>query len=219
MCGRLTLARSDEILAARFGATIPPIAPRYNIAPMQPLLLIRRGIEGREATFARWGLIPSWAKDPKIAASCFNARSEGVAEKPAFRGAFRRKRCLIPADGFYEWTGPSKDRRPVRFHLRDGGPFAIAGLWDRWVDSDGGAIETATLITCAPNELVAGVHDRMPAILKPEDYDEWLNSAADPRGLLELLRPHDAGDMAATLASKLVNSVKNEGAELLAGAA
>lgn len=218
MCGRFTLGRDPRILEQHFEAPIPEIGPRFNIAPMQAILTIRRGESGREAAFAKWGLVPSWARDTQIAASCLNARGDTVASKPAFRSAFRRKRCLIPADGFYEWMTTKQGKQPFRFHLPHDEPFAFAGLWEEW-DRGEGPLQTACLITTEPNEVVAPVHNRMPVILSPADYDEWLDPDSDPRGLLELLVPFEEGELIATPASKRVNSVRNEGADLLAGVA
>jgi putative SOS response-associated peptidase YedK len=189
----------------------PP--PRYNIAPTQQVATVRARADAgrRELVPLKWGLIPSWAKDPKIATQCLNARGETVAEKPAFRSAFKRRRCLILADGYYEWTGPKGKKQPWRFRLRDNAPFAFAGLWECWQPQDGDPVETCTIVTTEANELAVKYHDRMPVILHPADYSRWL----DPENqrveeLIPLLAPYPAEPMIAEPVSTLVNSARNE---------
>ena len=192
MCGRFTLTSTPERLALRFGLDeVPELAPRYNIAPSQDVLTVRAEAGGaRVLESRRWGLIPHWAKDPKIGNRMINARSETAVERPAFRDAFRLRRCLVPADGFYEWAGGSAPRQPYRIGLSDGSPFAIAGLWEQWSRSEGPAIESCTLLTTRANERIAPLHDRMPVILEPDDYARWLDpELRDPKPLFDLLRP------------------------------
>ena len=207
MCGRFTLTLNGEQLQAYFPQFKIPavIQPRYNIAPSQPVAAVPN--DGSQAvTFFLWGLIPSWAKKPQ---GFINARAETLAEKPAFRAAYRRRRCLILADGFYEW--PKRKRGapkiPWRFTLRDGRPFAFAGLWEVWLSPDGSEVPTCTIITVPANETVAQVHDRMPAILRPEDYQAWLDPAERRhRELQPLLRPYPAEAMRGYPVSPRVNN-------------
>lgn len=195
MCGRFTLATPAEIVAEFFelpGA--PELTPRYNVAPTQNIAGVVRpeGSAQRELRWFHWGLIPSWAKDAKLAAKMINARAETVADKPAFRSAFRSRRCLIIADGFYEWKKLDRGKQPYLMRMADGGPFALAGLWERWHDLAGQVIESATLITTEPNDLLRDIHDRMPVILDRCDYECWLDPANhDARALCGLLRPFD----------------------------
>jgi putative SOS response-associated peptidase YedK len=167
---------------------------------------------GRECVLLRWGLIPGWAKDPAIGARLINARAETVAEKPAFRAAFRRRRCLVLADGFYEWQKSAKRKQPFFFHLRDDRPFAFAGLWESWEGGDNSHLETCTILTTEPNDLVATVHDRMPVILAPDAHDAWLDPAVEqPDRLTPLLRPYPAEAMDAYPVGPLVNSPTHDG--------
>jgi putative SOS response-associated peptidase YedK len=216
MCGRYTLRVSPAELAEIF-ATLNEIewAPRYNIAPTQTVVAVRqneRG-EGRELAPLRWGLIPSWAKDMKIGSSLINARADTVAEKPAFRHAFKKKRCLIPVDGFYEWQAipGQKAKQPFHIRLRDAPVFAFAGLWEQWTDPEGKPVETSTIITTDANEAMRPVHDRMPIILDPADYDKWLDrNLQDTDVLQQLLKPFLAERMRLVPVSTLVNSPRNE---------
>ncbi len=215
MCGRFTLATAPTALATLFdldAASLPPLAPRYNIAPTQPVAIVRAAEDGgREMVLARWGLIPSWAKDPSVGARMINARSETIADKPAFRAAFRRRRCLVPADGFYEWQAVNGKKQPYYIELRDHGPFAIAGLWEHWQAPTGEEIESCTLLTTDANDLVRPLHDRMPVILAPEDYALWLDPAvSDPVLPAQLLRPFPPAAMALHPVSTRVNTVRND---------
>jgi putative SOS response-associated peptidase YedK len=219
MCGRFTLtddpANSNEI----FGEYSFPsrFAPRFNIAPTQPVLAIPND-GAHKADFFIWGLIPSWAKDPSIGSRLINARAETLAEKPSFRGGFKYKRCLIPADGFYEWQAQpgTKTKVPQFIHMKDRKPFAFAGLWDSWNGPDGSAVRSCTIITTEPNELMASLHNRMPVILKPADYEQWLDPAPrTPDSLAPFLKPFPAGEMSAYPVSMLVNSPANERPELV----
>ena len=224
MCGRFTLHSSPGEVATLFDLGEAPIlAPRYNIAPTQPVGIVRTAAEpmGREWALVMWGLIPSWSKDPGIGARLINARSETAAEKPSFRAAFKRRRCLIPADGFYEWKREGRARQPFYFTVEDGGPFALAGLWETWAGADGSELESCTILTTEANDLVGTVHNRMPVILAPEDYAEWLSAGQDatPRemvALRHLMRPFPAERMAARPVTKYVNSPHNEGEACIA---
>jgi putative SOS response-associated peptidase YedK len=224
MCGRFALMTPTEQLAMQFNVpetavgSLPPSVPRYNIAPTQPVAAVRLAENGqRELTFFHWGLIPSWAKDVKIGSRMINARSETVAEKPSFRTAFKRRRCLIPADGFYEWQKQANGKQPMFIRPADGEerPFALAGLWEIWHDPDGGALQSCTILTTTPNELMADIHNRMPVIVEPEDYDLWLNPEPDPEQGLHLLRPYPAEKMTAYPVSTIVNNPRNETPECI----
>lgn len=235
MCGRFTLYADPETLVRQFNLeALPELAPRYNIAPTQPVAIVRdRVVRGhplrdasaendaerevrREWTHVIWGLIPSWAKDPSIGARMINARSETAAEKPSFRAAMRRRRCLVPADGFYEWKRVGKGKQPHYITSADGHPFAFAGLWETWAGPDGGELETCTVLTTEPNGLLADIHNRMPVILAPEDYDEWMVGGAElvPREvdvLRHLFRAYPAEKMRVYPVSQYVNNARNEG--------
>jgi len=178
MCGRYRLSRRKEVLAEYFGADYADLdwQPRHNIAPTQQVSVIRQvaGGPARQASMMRWGLIPSWAADPTICARTINARAETAAAKPSFRDPLRKQRCLVLADGFYEWQRSGKWKQPFCFEVGDGEIFAFAGLWDSWLGTDGHAVQTCTILTTTPNALLADVHDRMPVILSVECYDRWL---------------------------------------------
>ena len=217
MCGRFTLTVDPAELQDSFNDfTFPPqFAPRFNIAPTQPVLAIPN--DGRnKADFFVWGLIPSWAKDPSIGNRLINARGETLAEKPSFRGGYKYKRCLVLADGFYEWMKQpgTKTKVPHFIHMKDRRPFAFAGLWDEWNGPDGSQIRSCTIVTTEPNELMAPIHNRMPVILPPDAYAQWLDTAPQTRETLQpLIRPYPAEEMAAYPVSTLVNSPKNDRAE------
>lgn len=219
MCGRFTLTVDPAGLQEAFpDAVFPPrYAPRFNIAPTQPILAIPNDGKNK-ADFFVWGLIPSWAKDPSLGGKLINARAETLAEKPSFRGGFKYKRCLILADGFYEWKSipGSKSKIPHFIFLKNRKPFAFAGLWDEWRSPDGGSVRSATIITAEPNELMSTIHNRMPAILHPRDYSRWLAASPQtPAGLASLLKPFPAEEMSAHPVSALVNSPANDRAELV----
>lgn len=218
MCGRYSLSASGEKLAEQFQlAEIPELAPRYNIAPTQEVAVVRQCAEGRQLALLRWGLIPSWAKDPRSGARMINARAETVAEKPAFRSAFVRRRCLVPADGFYEWKRTAGGKQPFFFQMRDGRPLAFAGLWEQWKSPDGGQIESYTILTTDANELLRPVHDRMPVILPPAAYDLWLDpDVQKPDVLLALLHPYPEEAMTAYPVSMRVNSPANDDPQCIA---
>ena len=219
MCGRFTLTVNPADLQDAFSNYSFPekFAPRFNIAPTQPVLAIPNDDKFR-ADFFVWGLIPMWAKDPSIGSRLINARGETLAEKPSFRGGYKYKRCLIVADGFYEWKafGEKKSKSPYFIHMKDRKPFAMAGLWDTWEGPDGSSIKTCTIITTQPNDLMALIHDRMPVILHPRDYAKWLNPAPQtPENLQPLIKPFPADDMSAYPVSTLVNKTTNDKPELV----
>ncbi len=209
MCGRFSLAHSADAIASTFHLdAIPTWQPRYNIAPTQPIPAI---VENQEFKTLRWGLIPSWAKDASIGNRMINARAETLAEKPSFRDAFRRRRCLIVADGFYEWKKAEKGKKqPFYFQLESGDPFAFAGLWERWKSVDGSLFETCTIITTEANSLMASVHDRMPVILGEEGRDRWLDPTLVSDDLQSLLRPYSATEMTFYPVGLAVNSPSND---------
>lgn len=212
MCGRYTLAASGEALAEAFGlAPRADLRPRYNIAPGQPIAIVRPAAGGGcEWALPRWGLVPPWAKDPGIGSRLINARAETAAEKPSFRAAFRHRRCLVPADGFYEWARRGGKRYPHLFRLRDGRPFAIAGLWERW-DGPQGPLETCALLTTEANRLVGAIHPRMPAILDAAEARQWLDpDRHGPETLRTLLHPRRAEQMTGFPVSTAVNRVAND---------
>ena len=219
MCGRFTLTVNPADLQDTFSDFNFPakFAPRFNIAPSQPVLAIPND-EKYTADFFVWGLIPMWAKDPEIGNRLINARGETLAEKPSFRGSYRHKRCLILSDGFYEWKafGSRKTKTPYYIHMQDRKPFAIAGLWDHWESPDGSSIKSCTIITTTPNELMEAIHDRMPVILHPRDYAKWLNPAPQtPENLQPLIKPFPTEAMTAYPVSTLVNKVTNDTPELV----
>ena len=220
MCGRFALKAPPADIASHFGVdTVPEAAPRYNIAPTQPILIVRHRWQqpgaGLEAVHVKWGLLPSWAKDESMAAKLANARGETVAEKPAFRSAFRRMRCLVPADGFYEWEATPAGKQPWFLRLKSQAPLAFAGLWEHWQAPDGTPLETATIITTDANELVRPVHDRMPVILPPADWAAWLGAQTKADDLKALLKPLSADLMERYRVSRRVSSTRNEGEECI----
>jgi len=222
MCGRFTLTVDPADLQAACPEFAFPrqYAPRYNIAPSQPVLVIPNDGAGK-ADFFIWGLIPSWAKDPAIGNLMINARAETLAEKPAFRAAYRYRRCLILADGFYEWyTQPGiKAKIPYYIRLKSGRPFAFAGLWEDWHSPDGSQIKSCTIITTAPNELVARLHNRMPVILPNNTHMQWLDvSPRQPADLQHLLAPYHAQELIARPVSLFVNNPANDSPECIAPA-
>jgi putative SOS response-associated peptidase YedK len=191
----------------------PELEPRFNIAPTHMVAIVRNEQDPtrRELKLVKWGLIPFWAKDTKIAARFINARAESVAEKPAFRSAFKSRRCLVPADGFYEWKKTGSSKEPYFIGRADGKPLAFAGLWERWKSPEGEIVETCTIITVDANDALRSIHDRMPAILKPEEYGVWLDSNVKPDALKELLRPFPADQTSGYRISDKVNKANYEG--------
>ncbi|HEX6384082.1 MAG TPA: SOS response-associated peptidase [Anaerolineae bacterium] len=219
MCGRFTLTASGETLAEAFDLPdVPPVAPRYNIAPTQPIVAVRLSPNSgkREFTFFHWGLIPSWSKDVKIGSRLINARSETVTEKPSFRSAFKRRRCLIPATGFFEWQRQGNKKQPMYIQVKDSQVFAFAGLWETWYGADGSEIDSCTILTTEPNDLVRDIHNRMPVIIEPVDYSMWLDPGANPEDGLHLLRPYPADQMLALPVSPVVNNPNNDTPECIA---
>ncbi len=217
MCGRYRLSRRKQVVEEHFDAVSgeEEWTPRYNIAPTQPVPVIRQNPEThrREILRMRWGLIPSWATDPSIGNKTINARSETIETTPSFRDPFRSQRCLIPADGFYEWKRQGKTKQPYCFEVSEGTVFAFAGLWDRWTDPQGQLIESCTILTTTANPLLADLHDRMPVILQPDDYDSWLDiKPGNPRSRLKLLT-HWTGLMRRYPVSTRVNQVQNDDAQ------
>lgn len=217
MCGRYTLITDISRIAESFGvAPTLEAQPRYNIAPTQDIVAILNN-GSPHLSLLRWGLIPAWAKDETIGSRMINARAETLAEKPSFRGLLRGKRCLVVADGFYEWQAEGKSKTPMYITLQDGQPFAFAGLWDLWKSPDGRQVQSCTIVTTEPNELMAPIHNRMPAILRPKAYEDWLNpQLRDEQVLTHLLKPYPTELMKARAVSKLVNNPRNDVAEILA---
>jgi putative SOS response-associated peptidase YedK len=217
MCGRFVLDSPPDLIAASFGLDeVPALTPRYNIAPSQDIPVIRAPAGIRECVFTRWGLVPAWSKEPRAEYSTINARAETVATKPTFRDAFRRRRCLVVASGFFEWTrAEGKAKTPYFIRLQAPGPFAFAGLWERW-EKDGQMLETSNILVTDANDLMRPLHDRMPVILARGDYGLWLDPGiGDPARLLPLLKPYPAEQMQAYPVSTAVNSVRNEGESLI----
>lgn len=217
MCGRFTLSAELEELQRAFpGVEFPPqMAPRYNIAPSQPVAVITNQ-NPRKVDFFVWGLIPSWAKDPRIGQRLINARAETLSQKPAFRGAFRYRRCCVLADGFFEWRREGKTKIPHLVRLKSKMPFAMAGLWDRWQSPDGSEIFSCTIITTDANELVQSLHSRMPVILPASAYSVWLGTpAADLEQLSALLRPYPASEMELFAVSPSANNPRWDRAECI----
>jgi putative SOS response-associated peptidase YedK len=212
---------SGDELARLLGveaADVSDLLPRYNIAPSQPVVAVRLAEEGRHAiAWLRWGLVPSWAKDPSIGHSLINARAETVAEKPAFRGAFKSRRCLIPASGFYEWQAAGgKQKQPHFIRMLDGRPFALAGLWECWRVGEGEPVETCAILTTEANAVVGPIHQRMPVIVAQDAFGSWLDPHTPPPELHALLRTYRAEEMTAVPVGRFVNNPRNEGPRCLA---
>lgn len=220
MCGRFTLISPGEVLAEFFELVdTPDIEPRYNIAPTQAVGVVRRDRDIRRFDLMHWGLIPSWAKDPTIGSRMINARSETAATKPSFRSAVKYRRCLLPTDGFYEWKAIAGQKRKQPYYIRmaDDRPFAFAGLWEHWEGLDGAAIDSCTILTTEPNEMMADIHDRMPVILDPKDFAQWLDPEVKTADVLHPpLRSYPAGGMTAYPVSTMVNRPSNDSAGCIA---
>jgi putative SOS response-associated peptidase YedK len=218
MCGRYRLSRRKQIIEEYFD-TAPwddDWSPRFNIAPTQPVPVIRQHPKEpvRQATTMRWGLIPNWAKEPSIATGTINAKSETAASKPAFRDPLRFRRCLIPADGFYEWKRTGTSKQPFCFEVNKGELFAFAGIWDGWKNAEGQWVKTCSILTTIPNEVTGAVHDRMPVILDPDSYDLWLDPGMnDVAAISDLLKPYDAHFMRSYPVSTRLNHVANDDVE------
>lgn len=219
MCGRFTSLLSPELLKIIFSVNAPiSVTPRYNIAPSQTVTAIRQDSEGHNQLFnPRWGLIPSWSKDTSIGNHTINARAETVHEKPAFRHAIRYRRCIIPASGFYEWVHKEGEKgAPLYIHLKDEQPMCFAGIWEHWKPEDGPEIESCSIITTSSNTLIKSIHDRMPVILHPGDFELWLNrNMHDPEQLKQLYQPYPADLTEMYPVSPLVNSPRNTGPECI----
>ncbi len=218
MCGRFTSSQPRSAVAERFQVTVPETySERFNLAPTQRVLIVREREGEREAVLAKWGLLPHWAKDERLAYKMINARAETLGEKPAYRSLLGKYRCLVVADGFYEWTvGADGKKQPILFRLADGGLFAFAGLWTHRTDAaTDQRVESCSIITTRPNDLVAAVHDRMPVILPGDVENSWLDPDISRDHALSLLEPYPAGLMVSAFASPLVNSVRNDDPGLL----
>jgi putative SOS response-associated peptidase YedK len=217
MCGRYTLISAPEAIRALFRyAEQPNFPPRYNIAPTQPIAVVRLTQGRREFALLRWGLLPSWVKDPRAFSVLFNARGESVMEKPAFRSAMRYRRCLIPFDGFYEWRQKGARKQPHYIRARDGGPIAFAGLWESWMGPNGEEMETAAIVTTAANLQLSPLHDRMPVILPPEAFDLWLDCKnVDAGTAAALIAPAREGLFEVHPVGEAVNRAANDAAALI----
>ncbi|MGB6065235.1 MAG: SOS response-associated peptidase [Desulfomonilaceae bacterium] len=219
MCGRFVLLTLGKELAERFHLEeVPDLGPRYNIAPTQMVAIVRQENETgrRQLNFVKLGLIPFWAKDPSIGHRLINARGESAAEKPAFRSAFKYRRCLVLADGFYQWKKGKVGKQPYLFKMSDSSPFAFAGLWERWKGSEDEIIESCTLLTTDANELMEPIHDRMPVILHPRNYDLWLDTEVkEPRILNPLLRPYPSNEMVVIPVNPKVNKATYDGPDCI----
>ena len=222
MCGRFARRSTQQVLADWFGVELedmPWFGPTYNAAPQstQPVVRQNRDAGRREVALLRWGLVPFWARDAKFGYSTINARAEEVATKPAYREALKRRRCLVPADAFYEWQRlGTKTKKPFAIGLRSGEPYAFAGLWEKWQPKEGQTLETFTIVTTDPNELMEPIHDRMPVILERRDYERWLDAEDRARPPMDLLRPYPAEKMEAWPVSARVGNVRNDDPALLA---
>ena len=214
MCGRFTRKENFQHLVEQLGLKVlPPLSPRYNIAPSQLVACVRTNLESRqcECVELQWGLVPSWAKDSNIGNKLINARGETVAEKPAFRKAFKQQRCLVLADGFYEWKQEGKTKQPYYVRFKDQRLFVFAGLWERWEKNEEDPLETCTLITTAPNAVMEPIHHRMPVILNSKDYADWLDPSLQAIERVNvLLRPYPPEKMEAYAVSQLVNNPRND---------
>ncbi|BBK38588.1 DUF159 family protein [Allostella sp. ATCC 35155] len=221
MCGRYSITTAPEALARLFGTVgpIPNLPPRYNLAPTQDAPVVRRGRDGLRLTLVRWGLIPSWSKGPDARFAMINARADTLAAKPAYRNAFRDRRCLVPADGFYEWQAvPGGGKQPMRIVRSDREPFAFAGIWERWSPGpDEPAIDSFAIVTTDANDRLRSIHDRMPVVLDPADWERWIAGPAE--AVADLLRPAPEDAFVAYPVSARVGNVRNDDAELLAEAA
>lgn len=217
MCSRYSLTSPPEAVRSYFAtANALDFPPRYNIAPTQPVLIVRARPDGRrEQHLVRWGLIPPWVKDPRKLSTLINARAETAADKPSFRGALRHRRCLVPTTGFYEWTGPPGARQPHLVKPRAGGLMAMAGLAEHWVGADGSELETMAILTTGANAIMRPIHDRMPVIIGPQDFDLWLDCSSGTSKLAEtLLRPPLDDLLTVVAVSPRLNNPRNEGPDL-----
>jgi putative SOS response-associated peptidase YedK len=220
MCGRYAFFSPAEAVKRIFALDeVPELGPRYNIAPTQPVPAVRAGEEGARAfAMLHWGLVPKWAKERAIGNRMINARSESLAEKPSFRDAFRKRRCLVLADGWYEWQVTPDGKQPWFIRMKDARPLAFAGLWERWKDpKDGALLESCTIVTTDASQSIRKIHERMPVVLAEADRDRWLDTAfSETDKLSELLRPYEPKALEAWPVSRQVNAPKNQGPELIA---
>lgn len=215
MCGRFALTAPAPLLEQQFDVELGgPVAPRYNIAPSQPVLIVRRNVAAREAVLVSWGLVPFWADAPGTGARMINARAETVAGKPAFRAAFRRRRCLVPASGYYEWQARASGKQPWFIHPAASACCAIAGVWEHW-ERDGSVIESCALLTCAANARLHAIHDRMPVVIAPRDYAPWLDEATPATDLAPLLAAPADDAFALHPVARRVNSPRNDDAHCI----
>ncbi|TXH38761.1 MAG: SOS response-associated peptidase [Rhodospirillaceae bacterium] len=215
MCGRYVfISNVDAIKQLFLFDNLPNLAPRYNIAPTQQIPIVRSTGDGREMVNVRWGLLPFWLKEAPKGPPVINAKAEGIEAKPMFRAAIAKRRCLVPADGFYEWKGPKDDKQPYLIRLATRTPFAFAGVWERWKSPEG-EIDSAAILTCEPNSLMAEIHNRMPVILDPSEFDAWLSDKTPQAEIGGMIDPFPAEQMRAEPVSKAVNSVKNVGPECI----
>jgi putative SOS response-associated peptidase YedK len=217
MCGRYTLISAPEAIRALFRyPERPNFPPRYNIAPAQPIAIVRLARGEREFALVRWGLLPSWMKDPRAFSLLINARGESVQDKPAFRAAMRRRRCLIPADGFYEWKRAGARKQPYYIRRADGAPLAFAGLWETWTGPNGEELETAAIVTTTANRQLAAIHDRMPVILEPDAFELWLDcDRVDAKTAAALIAPAREGLLELHPVSAAVNRTANDAPALI----
>ncbi len=208
MCGRYILSAPPETIADHFDVReVPPFAPSWNIAPTRVVPVVRESPEGeRECVLLRWGLIPFWSKDPSIGSRMINARAESCTDKPAYRAAFRKRRCLVPVSGFYEWKPEGRYKQPYLFRLADEPVFALGGLWEQWRSPEGDEVQTFTIVTTAASAAIQPYHERMPLVIAHRDYEEWLSSP-NPG---ELLKPFEGGTFEIFPVSRRVNSVEND---------
>jgi len=214
MCGRYSITEDLDVIIDQLNVDLPDFdfEPRYNIAPSQRLPVITNEAPGQLALH-KWGLVPFWAKDPKIGYKLINARGETIAQKPSFREATKKRRCLIPADGFYEWKKTATGKQPHHIRLKSREVMTLGGLWETWKDAEGKEMRTFTIITTTPNEMMEDLHDRMPVIIPPEDRQQWLEGSVEEA--LALVKPYPSAPMEAVRVSTRVNSPRNEGPELL----
>ncbi len=216
MCGRYAKFSSPESIRRMLRYIEKPnFPPRYNIAPTQPIAIVRLVDGVRQFALVRWGFIPAWVKDPKTMSLMFNARGETAADKPAYRNAMKRRRCLVPADGFYEWKRDGDRKRPYWVHPRAGGPIAFAGLWEAWMGPNGEELETAAIVTTAANDALKPLHDRMPVVVPPDAFDLWLEPNVDPQAAATLIAPAPNDLLEAYEVSGAVNRVANDDPSLL----
>ena len=218
MCGRFALDAPSKNLTHHFKLKqAVTLEPRYNIAPSQSVVIIRESANTQKLSTVRWGLIPHWAREEKIGYRLINARAETVAEKPSFRDAFRSRRCLIPATGFYEWKHEGRMKQPYFIQMKDGDLFAMAGIWETWQSPNGKTIESCAIITTEANTIVGQIHDRMPAILPVQNYNSWLTPQGNKKSFQDYLKPYPPSEMTAYQVSSMVNNIKNEGEECIRG--